>query len=302
MLGIEQKKGNDEQLCGRMIAYARILPSPDAEPNETPFDDMIKNGLLTLEGDFRQFTNRPSKRDVNRVVDAKLNNFLETMEENGVELPENLNVDAMRERLHELANMEVIPIPARIGNFSNEEDILKEDADIYYIGEFIGANQAHYCLTTLPIYYQAKYREQAKRSEMDMLNEVLSQFEEGYFVGTEEIQKDSEELFPKGLTLNTFMGDLSKLLNVRVIPFLLACESDNEYNTQIQLFYAFMKGYPDQNDIKRIDKSLRELRKQSDSITARNLLELSCKRISAIYNEDSQLASELAKQIETMEQ
>ena len=110
MLGIEQKKGNDEQLCGRMIAYARILPSPDAEPSETPFDDMIKNGLLTLEGDFRQFTNRPSKRDVNRVVDAKLNNFLETMEENGVELPENLNVDAMRERLHELANMEVIPM------------------------------------------------------------------------------------------------------------------------------------------------------------------------------------------------
>ena len=301
MLGIEQKKGNDEQLCGRMIAYARILPSPDAEPNETPFDDMIKNGLLTLEGDFRQFAHTPSKREVNRAVDAKFNNLLETMEENGVELPDNINVDAMRERLHELANMEVIPIPARIGNFNNEEDILKEDADIYYIGEFIGANQAHYCLTTLPIYYQAKYREQAKRSEMDMLNEVLSQFEEGDFVDTEEIQKDSEELFPKGLTLNTFMGDLSKLLNVRVIPFLLACESDNEYNTQIQLFYTFMKGYPDQNDIIRIDKSLRELRKQSDSIAARNLLELSCKRINAIYNEDPQLASELAKQIETIE-
>jgi len=143
MLGIEQKKGNDEQLCGRMIAYARILPSPDAEPNETPFDDMIKNGLLTLEGDFRQFEHKPSRREVNRAVDAKFNNFLKTMEENGVELPENLDVDAMRERLHELSNMEVIPIPARIGNFNNEEDILKEDADIYYIGEFIGANQAH---------------------------------------------------------------------------------------------------------------------------------------------------------------
>ena len=232
MLGIEQKKGNDDQLCGRMIAYARILPSPDAEPSETPFSDMIKNGLLTLEGDFRQPEHRPSRREVNRAVDAKFNNFLKTMEENGVELPENIDVDAMRERLHELSNMEVIPIPARIGNFTTEEDILKEEADIYHIGEFIGANQAHYCLTTLPIYYQAKYREQAKRSEMDMLNEMLSQFEEGDFVNTEDIQKDTEELFPKGLTLNTFMGDLSKLLNVRVIPFLLACESDNDYNTQ----------------------------------------------------------------------
>ena len=301
MLGIEQKKGNDNQLCGRMIAYARILPSPDAEPSETPFGDMIKNGLLTLEGDFRQFEHKPSRREVNRAVDAKFNNFLKTMEENGVELPENVDVDAMRERLHELSNMEVIPIPARIGNFNNEEDILKEDADIYYIGEFIGANQAHYCLTTLPIYYQAKYREQAKRNEMDMLNEMLLQFEEGDFVNTEDIQKDTEELFPKGLTLNTFMGDLSKLLNVRVIPFLLACESDSEYNAQIQLFYAFMKGYPDQKDIERIDKALRELRKQSDSIEARNLLELSCKRINAIYNEDSQQASELGKQIEAIE-
>lgn len=301
MLGIEQKKGNDEKLCGRMIAYAKILPSPDAEPAETPFDDMIKNGLLTLEGDFRQIEERPSKRAMDRAVDAKFNNFLKTMEENGVEIPENVNVEAMRERLHELSNMEVIPIPARIGNFNNEEDILKEEADIYYIGEFIGANQAHYCLTTLPIYYQAKYREQAKRNEMEMLNEMLLQFEEGDFVDTEEIQKDTDELFPKGLTLNTFMGDLSKLLNVRVIPFLLACKSDDDYEEQIKLFYAFMKGYPDQKDIKRIDKSLRELRKQGDSIEARNLLELSCKRINAIYNEDSQLANEFTKLIEEIE-
>ena len=136
---------------------------------------------------------------------------------------------------------------------------------------------------------------------MDMLNEVLSQFEEGDFVDNEDIQKDSDELFPKGLTLNTFMGDLSKLLNMRVIPFLLACETDNDYNTQIQLFYTFMKGYPDQKDIQRIDKALRELRKQSDSIEARNLLELSCKRINAIYNEDSQLASEISKKIEMIE-
>ena len=28
MLGIEQKKGNDDQLCGRMIAYARVPPPP----------------------------------------------------------------------------------------------------------------------------------------------------------------------------------------------------------------------------------------------------------------------------------
>lgn len=62
MLGIEQKKGNDENLCGRMIAYARILPNPDNETSGSPFDDMIKNGILTLEGDFRQSLPTKSQR------------------------------------------------------------------------------------------------------------------------------------------------------------------------------------------------------------------------------------------------
>ena len=88
MLGIEQKKGNDEKLCGRMIAYARILPTPDNEESDSPFGDMIKNGLLTLEGDFRKFNPTvPSRQKRNRVMDERLNELLETMEENGVELP-----------------------------------------------------------------------------------------------------------------------------------------------------------------------------------------------------------------------
>ena len=300
MLGIEQKKGNDDQLCGRMIAYARILPSPDAEPNETPFDDMIKNGLLTLEGDFRQFEHRPSRREVNRAVDAKFNNFLKTMEENGVELPENLDVDAMRERLHELSNMEVIPIPARIGNFSREEDILKEEADIYYVGEFIGANQAHFCLTTLPIYYQARYREQTKKHEMELLNDMLAQFENGEFLDNDDIMQDTVELFPEGASLNTFVGDLSNLLNAKVIPFLLACESDEEYDQQVALFYKFMKDYPEPLDVKRIDASLRILREQSDNKLGRKVLELSCKKISALYNEDAKTAEQIEAEITSL--
>lgn len=297
MLGIEQKKGNDDNLCGRMIAYARILPTPDGESAATPFEDMIKNGLLTLEGDFRTFTpSIPSRKAMNDAVDDKLNNLLETMQEDGVELPANLDVDAMRERLHELSNMEVIPIPARIGNFTKEEEILAEDADIYYIGEFVGAGQAHYCLTTLPIYYQAVYREQTKRKEMDFLSEALSQIEAGDFVDTDDLQKETDELFPEGITLNNFVGDISKLLNVRVIPFLLAQKTKEEYDNQIRKLFTFMKGYPDERDIKRIDISLRELR-DADSTVARKMLELSCKKVCAVYDEDLKKAQEIEQQI-----
>ncbi len=298
MLGIEQKKGNDESLCGRMIAYAKILPNPDEQESGTPFDDMVRNGLLALEGDFRMFSPRiPSKKAIDRAVDDKINDMLESMEADGVELPTEMDVEKMRERLHELSSMEVIPIPAKIGNFNREEDILNEDADIYYIGEFIGAGQAHFCLTTLPIYYQARFREQARKKEMDFLNDALSQIESGAFVDTEDLQNDSEDLFPKGVTLNTFMGDLSKLLNTRVIPFLLALETNAQYDEQIKLFYDFMKGYPAQADIKLIDLALRDLRSQKGSALARKILELGCQKIDAIYNENTQKANEIAGEI-----
>ena len=301
MLGIEQKKGNDDKLCGRMIAYARILPTPDAEENDTPFDDMIKNGLLTLEGDFRKFNPTvPSRRQRNKVMDERLNELFETMEENGVELPENLDVETVRDRLHELSNMEVIPIPARIGNFTNEEDILNEDADIYYVGEFIGANQAHFCLTTLPIYYQARYREQTKKHEMEILNDMLSQFENGQFLDNDDIMKDTVELFPEGASLTTFVGDLMNLLNAKVIPFLLACETDEEYDEQVKLLYNFMKSYPEQLDVKRIDASLRMLREEGNNRLARKVLELSCKKINALYNEDAKAAERFENEITSL--
>ena len=132
---------------------------------------------------------------------------------------------------------------------------------------------------------------------MDFLNDALEQIESGAFVDTEDLQNDSESLFPKGLTLNTFVGDLGKLLNTRVIPFLLALETDAQYDEQIKLFYEFMKGYPTQADIKLIDLALRDLRSQKDSALARKVLELGCKKIDAIYNENTQMANEIAQEI-----
>jgi hypothetical protein len=93
------------------------------------------------------------------------------------------------------------------------------------------------------------------------------------------------------------VGDLGKLLNVRVIPFLLALETDAQYDEQIKLFYDFMKGYPAKADIKLIDLAIRDLRNQKDSALARRILELGCQKIDAIYNEDTQKANEIAEEI-----
>ena len=135
---------------------------------------------------------------------------------------------------------------------------------------------------------------------MDLLNEMLSQFENGQFLDNEDIMKDTVELFPEGASLNTFVGDLSNLLNVKVIPFLLACENDDEYDAQVKLFYNVMKSYPSQVDVKRIDGALRILRAQSNNEPARKLLELSCKKINAIYNEDTKSAEQIETEITSL--
>ena len=87
MIGIEQKKGDDEKLCGRMIAYAKILPTPDTDDDNSPFDDMIKNGLLVLEGDFRTFNPTvPSRNQKKKIVDEKLNDLIPMFVKNGYEI------------------------------------------------------------------------------------------------------------------------------------------------------------------------------------------------------------------------
>ena len=49
-----------------------------------------------------------------------------------------------------------------------------------------------------------------------------------------------------------------------------------------------------------MDKAIQKLRKQSDDQAARKMLELSCKKINAIYNEDTKSAELLEAEIESI--
>ena len=116
MLGIEQKKGDANILSGKLIAYARILPSTDAEPAPAPFQSMVRNGLLVIEGDFRD-TNTVRQllqKELGNNFDEKIDNLIERIQEEGGDLPEGFDPEMIRERINELSNMEVIPIPAKI--------------------------------------------------------------------------------------------------------------------------------------------------------------------------------------------
>lgn len=301
VLGIEQKKGDGNVLSGKLIAYARILPTQDNEPAPQPFLDMVKNGLLVIEGDFRanntfkQFL----RKELGRDFDENIAGMIERIKEEGGDLPEGIDAEAIRERVNELSNMEVIPIPAKITNKSSEEDILKEDGDIYFIGEFQGVSQAHFCLTSLPIYYQAKYREQEKAYEQTLLNDILAQIETHKVIDVAEI-KDAGELFPEGASLNSFIGNLQELLDSRVIPFFMAQKTAEDFEIAWSLFESFMEPYPNKGDLKALKNAVASLRADQANAIERRRLELYCNKISAVYHENFRKIPEIMQEIEML--
>ena len=301
MLGIEQKKGQSDILSGKLIAYARILPSTENDNAPAPFQNMVKNGLLVIEGDFRQNNTLRQfiQKEIGANFDENIAGLLERIQEEGGELPEGLDPEVIRERIEELSNMEVIPIPAKITHRETEEEILKDDGDIFYIGEFQGVGQAHFCLTSLPIYYQAKYKEQVKAIEQRYLEEILTQIDSQKTIDTGALQENTE-LFPQGASLSSFIGNLQELFDTRVIPFMLLQKSESDFEEAVEQFNQFMLPYSNKEDLQQVCSILRLLREDSSNTKERKRLELLCNKISAIYHENFRKVPEIVKELNAL--
>ncbi len=295
MLGIEQKKGDPDHLCGHIIAYAKIVPAGNVDRGSFPFADLVHNGLLVVRGDFEgneTIKNFMQNKFGTSVKDG-ISEIIDRIHEQGGELPEGIDPDELREKMDEFANMEVIPVPAKIIRAESEEQLLKENADIYYVGKFTGMSQVHLCITSLPIFYQAQYREQQTAQGQEYINEILAQIE-GDDVG---IKKTEEDFLPVG-TLDTFMGNLYELLNKKVVPFLLYQVQDElEYRASFERFHDFMSSYSPASDVDAVSAAIRALRADEDDKIARARVELLCKKMSAIYDEKFEDVPELAKRL-----
>ncbi len=302
MLGIEQKKGDPEKLCGRMVAYAKILRSAmktDAMPG--PFPSMIRNGILAVRGEFEKNSNIKSfmRHEMGSSVDKGINDLIEHIKESGGELPEGVDVDSFRSRLEELSSMEIIPVPAKIMFYENEDDILRENADIYYIGEFSGMSQAHLCITSLPIFYQAKYREQQNAEEQSYINELLSQIESDGLITS---KSENGEFLPGKGNLLTFVGDLQELLERQVVPYLLyQAGNEDEFKTSLERFKNFMAPYKDPGDIESIGRAIRKLRSNENDSQERFRLELLCRKVSAMYHERFEQVPEILRKLNAID-
>jgi len=300
MLGIQQKKGDPDKLCGRLVVYAKILPSASKEQNvgPIPFGSMIRNGILAVRGEFEK--NNNIKRFLEREtgassVDKGISEMIEHIKESGGELPEGLDIDSFKDRLEELSTMEIIPVPAKIMFYDSEEEILAENADIYYIGEFSGMSQAHLCITSLPILYQAKYREQQSAEEQNYINELLLQIESDGLISS---KPEGGEFLPGKGNLLTFVGNLQELLERQVVPYLLyQAAEDDQFTASLNRFNEFMVPYKEPKDVQLIGATLRKLRTNENNVKERFRLELLCRKISAMYHEKFEELPEIQQKL-----
>ncbi len=303
MLGIQQKKGSSDRLCGRLVVYARIAPSAmkDGDSRRFPFGSMVRNGILAVRGEFEKngTIKHFMQREMGTSVDQGISNLIEHIKETGGELPDGVDADTFRERLEELSSMEIIPVPAKIMFYNNEEEILQENADVYYVGEFTGMSQAHLCITSVPILYQAQYREQQNAEEQAYINELLSQIESNDLISS---KTDSGEFLPGNGNLLSFVGELQELLERQIVPFLLYQAVGEElFQRCLDRFYKFMEPYKEQKDVQQIGLSICQLRADENNAKERSRLELLCKKVGAMYHERFELLPDIQKQLADLE-
>jgi len=292
MLGIVQKKGDPDFLCGRMVAYARILPGSEGVGTahaQTPLDGMVHNGLLAVTGEFVRHSgfNDFLRSEFNASMQDGLNSLIERIKDAGGELPEGIDQDSLKEKLGEFSNMEIIPVPAKVVMYESEADILSENADIYYLGEFMGQSQAHLCITSFPIYYQARYREQTSRHLQNDINALLGEIEKGSLVTQIPDAGNDPAILHLTGDLTGYTGHLLELLTSQIIPNLLYNTGNPiEYAQSMERFRQFMQPYRYQEDISAIAQLLEAMRNGENTPRSRRKLELLCQKVSALHHEE----------------
>ncbi|MDR0517098.1 MAG: hypothetical protein LBH25_08655 [Fibromonadaceae bacterium] len=304
MFEVVQKKGNENNLCGRVIGYVRVL-RPEAGEGESPFDAFIsQDGILAIQGDYSK----------NSDFEAFRNNLQQSLPKGLQEILKHiLDDDELRENLDlsKTKNISVsvfpkgsggigdfFPVPAQLATFQSEDALLNEDADIYFLGEFGSISNAHLFLMGFPILYQSKYREQAERTREQEVDTLLAEIDGN----VPEAKPEQSLALRLDGDLSIYKGNLLELLGTVVLPKIMYSieESDSEsFKSSISTFYRFMRTYPHQQDIEKMVSILQKMNeeKHSSSSDSKNLA-LLCQKMSALHHEEFERLPAIQKELE----
>jgi hypothetical protein len=285
-LRAELKKGDPHRLSGRLIAYVRYerpADSPRAPGEEnSPLEALVHNGLLAVtanyveQRDIRDFFRKEFGISLEKGIEEVIEQARETGGLEGA-----LDPEAVKERLDSMKNAEFIPIPAKVGHFGSESEMLDRDADVYYLGSFTVLAHAHLCVNAFPLLYQAHYREQEHRQVEGEIAALLGAIENPEIASLGDASDADAKAAPAD-----WKAHLLTVLIPRMIYTRDATDKDGrgDHQKSVAEFRDFMDdfGFPEDTEAM---VSLIESAPSFDAPTLRRL-ELLVSKVEALQSED----------------
>lgn len=280
-----QKQGKDDRLDGRLTAYAIVTGSTDVPPE---LSGMIPEGsnVFAVQADCRH---EPSmndffKSELGSNLKKGLDQVIDKLRESGLwnEKNESGNPGEDMDMMHGMA--ELIPIMARIVAFESEEDVLRQEGDIYYLGGFSSFQAASMCAQAFSLLYQFHYKEQEKSHAQKSIEDLLSTI---------------ENQVPDNETFKDCRNDLDrKLMGTYVPAILYSRHNKQEYQKAVGRFRRFMEGYRFPDDIDQILTVADRLDNNNQDDVKR--LGLLLDKVSAMCNEDFGKLAKIQKDLEDL--
>ncbi len=287
LLNIEQKKGDQNQLDGRVTVYAIIeTDAADILNMKHPIASMVHNGLLVAQGNFREQSSLKDflKSEMGISLDENLGEGLAQLIEKMNGLESALDPQKLKEHLENMGE-EFIPTPAKIVPFHSAEEILVQEGDVFFIGTFKNVGNAVLGVNALPILYQARYREQEAHKIRNEIELLISQ-----------IERNESTVSPSVMTPGI---DIEQKLLKEYIPNMLYCLKElNQFKKAEEQFRDFMRGYRFREDVDAIVTLIGS--KEQLSSQDYRLLELYAKKIAAVKKEDFSAAEVYSKEIQLL--
>lgn len=282
-LGVVQKKGKKEFIDGRLTVYAIV----DIDPSEiisggSPITSMVHNGLLVAQANYEEQNSLKDffESEFGASMEEGLEEFLEKLD--GLEGA--LDPSKLRDKLKNFDEIkDFIPAPARIVPFHNEESILDEEGDVYFVGRFKNSANANLCVNAFPILYQAKYREQQSELVKNEIDNLISQIESSS-VSKEQIAD---------------VENVENLLNTKYIPNILYRKnSPSDLKEAVSELRELLRTYKYSSDV----DTMVDILCDTVDLTKEHyrLLELFARKISLVLSEEFTEVEAVNKEINSI--
>ena len=307
MFDVIQKKGNVNKLCGRVIGYVKI-PHSEAEGEDSPFDNLISpDGILAIQGDYAKTPDFDAFRNsLQQQLPKGLQDILRHILEDE-DIKENLDLSKTKKisvsvfPKGSVGIGDFFPVPAQLVPFQSEDALLQEEADIYFLGEFVSVGNAHLFLMGFPILYQSKYREQSERERENEVDALLAEID-----GKTPVRASGS--YPNALQLDgdlsAYKGNLLELLGKQILPKIMYSMEENDsedFNASINTFGNFMRSYPHQQDVEMMVSILHSIKqKKHTSPSDAKGLALLCQKMSALHHEEFESLPAIQKELEEL--